>query len=60
MVPPTTVVLFRKIPLAYRFTSVPVDEPQVPETEVVLVVITDVVMVGATEVPAELYWQSGK
>jgi hypothetical protein len=50
-----TEVFFRNTPSAYRFISVPVVEAQVPETDVVLVVIVEVVMVGAVEDPAVLY-----
>lgn len=51
----TAFVLFRNTPFAYTLTTVPVDEAQVPVTEVVPVVITDVVIVGAVEFPPVEY-----
>jgi hypothetical protein len=50
-----TFVLFMKTPSAYRFMRVPVEETQVPETEVVLGVMLEVVMVGTFDEPAVLY-----
>lgn len=54
----TTRVLFRKTPSAKRLTMVSAEEPQVPDMETVFVVITGVVITGATDVPSTLYWQS--
>ena len=60
LVVPATVVLFKKTPSTYKLTEVPDDEPHVPEMEAVAVVMGDVVMTGATEVPTPVYWQSDK